>query len=84
MDMSLGKLRELVMDREVWHAAGSWCRKESDMTEQLNWTCSKQASSRPLPKSWQDQVLFKIHWTHNPNTLPQFLLCARDIKTILP
>ena len=34
--MSLGKLRELVMDREVWHAAGSWCRKESDMTEQLN------------------------------------------------
>ena len=39
VDMSLGRLRELVMEREVWHAAcSSWVRKESDMTEQLNWT----------------------------------------------
>ena len=34
MDMSLSKLRELVMDREAWHAAAH----ELDMTEQLNWT----------------------------------------------
>ena len=31
MDINLGELRELVMDREAWRA--SWGRKESDMTE---------------------------------------------------
>ena len=38
MDMGLGELQELVMDREAWHAAscGSWDCKESDTTEQLN------------------------------------------------
>ena len=39
MDMSLSRLRELVMDRKAWHAAvSSWGRKESNTTEQLNWT----------------------------------------------
>ena len=38
MDMGLGELQELVIDREAWCASlpSSWGCKESDMTERLN------------------------------------------------
>ena len=35
-DMSLSQLRELVMDREAWHACSPLGRKELDTAEQLN------------------------------------------------
>ena len=37
-DMSLGKLRELVIYREGLVCCGPWGHKESDMSEWLNWT----------------------------------------------
>ena len=36
MDMGLGGLWYLVMDREAWHAVVHGGRKESDMTEHLH------------------------------------------------
>ena len=36
MDLSLSKLWELVLDREVWQSCSPWGHKVLDMTERLD------------------------------------------------
>ena len=48
MDMCLTKLQDMVKDREAWHAAAHWGRRELDMTEGLN--SNNKESHKYLPQ----------------------------------
>ena len=74
MDMSLSKLRELLMDREAWRVAVHGVA-ESDMTEWLNWT-----------ELWCWRRLLRVPWTARSNqsilkeTSPEYSLEGLMLK----
>ena len=50
MDMNLGELRELVMDREAWHSVIHGVAKvRQDWATEMNWTELKPLKTRVLP-----------------------------------
>ena len=66
MDLSLGELREFVIDREAWRAAIHEVAKSqirlSDWTE-LNWVCTSPQSSISTHKVSTVTRLFQAVWT---------------------
>ena len=60
MDMNLGKLREVVRDREAWCAVFPWDRNELDMAGQLN--------NNQLPFQGASKYLL-ISWLQSPSTV---------------
>ena len=82
MDMSLGKLQELVMDREAWHAAVHGAAKS---WTQLNWTeinNLKKIKCHPEPRALLPWFLLQLHLVFFPSSSwPDF---SYDAMILLP
>ena len=56
MDVSLSKLRELVLGQGGLAGCSPWGRKESDTTERQNWT---ELSNIPILPVFQSPYMFR-------------------------
>ena len=84
MDMSLSKLRELVMDREAWCAAVHGSKRvRHDCVTQLNWTDVRiKYEIRSSKSSAKNPLMGKDSWTRNHNINWIVLLSSLQITCL--
>ena len=70
-DMSLSKLRELVMNREAWCASIHGGRKESDTTEHQNHNTIQLSSDTASGNNTPDSIGEEL----SPTGFPPHFLC---------
>ena len=94
MDMDLGGLRELVMDREAWRAAvygvvksQTWLSNWTELIDLLLWPHGLQHTRLPCPSpsSWVYSNLYLLSWSCHPtfsSSVIPFSFCLQSFPAL--